>query len=43
MQRNSQILAVLNGENPEVNLYLTDSNEFPLTLQNLPYTDKKEK
>jgi len=42
MQRNSQILAVLNGENPGVNLYLTDSNEFPLTLQNLPYTDKKE-
>ncbi len=43
MQRNSQILAVLNGENPDVNLYLTDSDEFPLTLQNLPYTDKKEK
>ena len=43
MHRNTEILAVLNGENPDVNLYLTDSDEFPLTLQNLPYTDKKEK
>jgi folate-binding protein YgfZ len=42
LQRNGEILAVLNGENPDTCLYLTDSKEFPLTLQNLPYTDKKE-
>tara|TARA_B110000196_G_scaffold82868_3_gene71572 strand:+ start:6929 stop:7900 length:972 start_codon:yes stop_codon:yes gene_type:complete len=42
LQRNGEILAVLNGENPDSCLYLTDSQEFPLTLQNLPYTDKKD-
>ena len=42
LQRNGDILAVLNGENPDTCLYLTDSKEFPLTLQNLPYTDKKD-
>ena len=41
MQRNGEILAVLNGENPDICLYLSDSKDFPLTLQNLPYTDKK--
>jgi folate-binding protein YgfZ len=42
LQRNGEVLAVLNGENPDVCLYLTDSQEFPLTLQNLPYTKKKD-
>lgn len=42
MQRNGEVLAVLNGENPDTCLYLSDSKEFPLTLQNLPYTDKKD-
>jgi folate-binding protein YgfZ len=42
LQRNSEILAVVNGENPETCLYLTNSKDFPLTLQNLPYTDKKD-
>jgi len=35
------VLAVINSENPEETLYLTDSDDFPLTLQNLPYTEKK--
>ena len=42
LQRNGEILAVLNGETPDACLYLTDSQEFPLTLQNLPYTKKKD-
>lgn len=41
-QRDGEILAVLNGENPDMRLYLNDSQEFPITLQNLPYTDKKD-
>lgn len=41
-QRGGEMLTVLNGESPESPLYLTDSQEFPITLQNLPYTDKKE-
>ena len=41
-QRDGEILAVLNGENPDMCLYLNDSREFPITLQNLPYTDKKD-
>lgn len=36
------ILVVGQGENPPKILYLTETNEFPLTLQNLPYTDLKE-
>lgn len=39
LQRNGEVLAVLNGETPDTCLYLTDSQEFPLTLQNLPYTN----
>ncbi len=35
------VLAVINSGNPEETLYLTDSDDFPLTLQNLPYTEKK--
>ncbi len=35
------VLAVINSENPDETLYLTDSDDFPLTLQNLPYTEKK--
>ena len=42
LQRHGEILAALNGESPETCLYLTDSQEFPITLQNLPYTDKKD-
>jgi folate-binding protein YgfZ len=42
LQRTGEILAVLNGENPDTCLYLTDSQEFPLALQNLPYTKKKD-
>lgn len=42
LQRNGEVLAVLNGETPDACLYLTDSQEFPLTLQNLPYTNTKD-
>ncbi len=36
------VLAVINSENPHQTLYLTDSKDFPLTLQNLPYTEEKD-
>lgn len=35
------LLAVLNTDAPDETLYLTESKEFPLTLQNLSYTEKK--
>lgn len=37
-----ELLIVLNGETPDSYLYLTESKDFPLTLQNLPYTVEKE-
>ncbi|CCK75628.1 conserved hypothetical protein [Oleispira antarctica RB-8] len=36
------ILAVTHGENPLETLYLNESLDFPLTLQNLPYTVEKD-
>ena len=36
------ILVVGQGENPAETLYLTETSEFPLTLQNLPYTNLKD-
>lgn len=36
-----QILAVINADCSEQPLFLTDSAEFPLTLQNLSYTEEK--
>lgn len=41
-QQDLSLLVVLNGEFPDKTLYLTDSMDFPLTLQNLPYTVEKE-
>jgi folate-binding protein YgfZ len=36
------LLVVSSGENPLETLYLTESLDFPLTLQNLPYTIEKD-
>lgn len=36
------LLVVSNGENPLQTLYLSESLDFPLTLQNLPYTIEKD-
>jgi folate-binding protein YgfZ len=36
------LLVVSIGENPLETLYLTESLDFPLTLQNLPYTIEKD-
>lgn len=36
-----QLLAVINADNCEQTLFLTDSTDFPLTLQNLSYTEEK--
>lgn len=36
------VLVVGQGESPSETLYLTETSEFPLTLQNLPYTDLKD-
>jgi folate-binding protein YgfZ len=36
------VLVVTQGENPLETLYLSESLDFPLTLQNLPYTIEKD-
>ena len=36
------LLVVTNGENPPQTLYLNELLDFPLTLQNLPYTIEKD-
>ncbi len=36
-----EVLAVLNTDDPDEIVYLTDSGDFPLTLQNLSYTEEK--
>jgi tRNA-modifying protein YgfZ len=36
-----EVLAVINSDSPDEVMYLTDSSEFPLTLQNLSYTEEK--
>jgi folate-binding Fe-S cluster repair protein YgfZ len=36
------LLVVTHGENPLKTLYLAESVDFPLTLQNLPYTVEKD-
>lgn len=41
-QRENNLLIVLSTEQAEQTLYLTETTEFPLTLQNLPYTVEKE-
>jgi hypothetical protein len=41
-QNTLDILLVGQGENPAEIVYLTESIDFPLTLQNLPYTIEKD-
>jgi hypothetical protein len=41
-QNTLDLLVVSQGENPAEVLYLTESPDFPLTLQNLPYTIEKD-
>ena len=41
-QNTLDVLVVTHGENPLETLYLSESIDFPLTLQNLPYTIEKD-
>lgn len=41
-QGSCELLVVTQGTNPLQTLYLTETMDFPLTLQNLPYTVEKD-